>query len=163
MRAVKSVKGRVAILVAVAAIGIGASACFPNVTPGVGPSDPLKAQIFNHMNYDRAVNGVPQLMYSPKLDNLAGTWAWNMATHYGFTHQNLTNVLYGPDFAGWYTLGENILVGPGNMTAGQMEAAWMKSAPHRANILNRSFNAVGVGYWRGPDGRLWICVDFGGI
>ena len=41
--------------------------------------------------------------------------------------------------------------------------AWMRSAPHRANILNRSFNAVGIGYWRGPDGRLWVCVDFGGI
>ena len=23
--------------------------------------------------------------------------------------------------------------------------------------------AVGIGYWRGPDGRLWVCVDFGGI
>ena len=58
MRAVKSVKRRVAIVVAVAAIGMGASACFPNVTPGVGPSDPLKAEILNHMNYDRVVNGL---------------------------------------------------------------------------------------------------------
>ena len=163
MRASTRVRNRVAILVAVAAIGIGAAGCFPNVTPGVGPSDPLKAQIFNHMNYDRAVNGLPQLMYSPKLDNLAGTWAWDMATNRGFTHQNLTAVLYSADFAGWYTLGENILVGPGNMGAPQMEGAWMGSPPHRANILNRTFNAVGVGYWRGPDGRMWVCVDFGGI
>ena len=163
MRAVTSVKKRIAIVVVVGAIALGASACFPNVTPGVGPSDSLKAQIFNHMNYDRAVNGLPQLMYSPKLDNLAGTWAWNMATQYGFTHQNLGAVLYSPDFNGWRTLGENLLVGPGSMNAAQMEGAWMGSAPHRANILNRNFNAVGVGYWRGPDGRLWVVVDFGGI
>lgn len=163
MRAITGVRRRAAILVAVAAIGIGASGCFANVTPGVGPADPLKAQLFNAMNYDRAIRGVPQLQYSPKLDNLAGTWAWNMATHHGFTHQNLTSVIYGPDFVGWYTLGENILVGPKNMSANQMEAAWMNSPPHRANILNGNFNAVGIGFWVGPDDRLWVCVDFGGI
>jgi uncharacterized protein YkwD len=163
MRALASVKRRVAIVAAVAAIGIVASACFPDITPGVGPSDPLKAQILNAMNADRAGNGVPPLTYSPKLDNLAGTWAWDMAMNRGFTHQNLSAVLYSPDFAAWYTLGENILVGPGNTSAAQMESSWMNSASHRANILNRSFNAVGVGYFRAPDGRLWVCVDFGGL
>jgi uncharacterized protein YkwD len=49
------------------------------------------------------------------------------------------------------------------MSAGQMEAAWMNSPGHRANILNGNFNAVGVGYWRVPDGRLWVAVNFGGI
>jgi len=45
----------------------------------------------------------------------------------------------------------------------QMETAWMNSPAHRANILNGSFNAAGVGYVRGPDGRLWVVVEFGGV
>jgi len=164
MRAVTtSVKKRVAIVVAVLAIGVGASACFPDITPGALPSDPLKAEVIQRMNYDRVIRGVPQMHYSPKLENLAGTWAWSMASLYGFGHQDLGAVLRSPDFAGWYTLGENILVGPGSMSSYDMEIAWMNSPGHRANILNGNFNAVGVGYWRAPDGRLWVAVNFGGI
>jgi uncharacterized protein YkwD len=163
MRAVTNVRRRAAILVAVVAIGFGASACFAETTPGVGPADPLKAQVVDAMNQDRANNGIGAFTYSPRLDNLAGSWAWAMGNWAGFTHQNLSDVLYSADYAAWHTLGENILVGPAGMSAGQMEQAWMNSAPHRANILNPGFNAVGVGYFRGPDGRLWVCVDFGGI
>ena len=78
-------------------------------------------------------------------------------------HQDLSALISSPDYAGYYTLGENILVGPGSMTGTQMEGAWMASAPHRANITSRSFNIVGIGYVRGPDGRLWAVQDFGGI
>jgi uncharacterized protein YkwD len=39
----------------------------------------------------------------------------------------------------------------------------MASPPHRANILSRGFNVVGVGMARGPDGRIWATVDFGGV
>ena len=56
----------------------------------------------------------------------------------------------------------NLLDGPGNMTADQMEAAWMASPPHRANIMNGAFTQVGVGIAFASDGRVWVCVDFGG-
>jgi uncharacterized protein YkwD len=48
------------------------------------------------------------------------------------------------------------------MSGPTMEAMWMGSAPHRANILNGAFNQIGIGYFRGPDGRLWGVQDFGG-
>ena len=78
-------------------------------------------------------------------------------------HQNLSNVLYSSDFSRFSTLGENIIVGPGNMSPQQLEAAWMNSAPHRANVLNRNYNVVGIGVFYGPDGRVWSVVDFGAI
>jgi uncharacterized protein YkwD len=163
MRALSSIKKRAAILVAVAAIGVGASACFADTQAGP-PTDPLRAQVWDLMNQDRARNGLPGLVQSPKLEFLAQGWAQYMATVVGFTHRNLTDVLYtNPSYANYYTLGENILVGPVGMTGPQMESAWMNSAPHRANILGRQFNVVGIGYFDGPDGRRWICVDFGGI
>jgi uncharacterized protein YkwD len=49
------------------------------------------------------------------------------------------------------------------MTSDQMEAAWMASAPHRANIISGAFNVVGIGCYRGPDGRVRAVQDFGGI
>ena len=67
------------------------------------------------------------------------------------------------DYQAYYTLGENILVGPGGMSADSIEGAWRASAPHWANITNRSFNVVGIGYVRGPDGRIWAVQEFGGL
>jgi uncharacterized protein YkwD len=60
-------------------------------------------------------------------------------------------------------MGENILVAPGGMSPAQLQGLWMGSAPHRANILSGAFNIVGIGYFRGPDGRIWAVQDFGGI
>ena len=155
-------KRRVALVAVAAALALGATACgLPNTS--APPSDAIQSGVLQAMNADRQANGVPPLTWSPKLGNTAGSWAWNEANVNSMYHQDLTALLYSPDYSGWYTLGENLLVGPGSMTVAQMEQAWMNSAPHRANILNRAFNAAGVGYVHGPDGRIWVVVDFGGV
>ena len=156
-------KRRVALVAVAAAIALGASACgFANVS-ATPPSDPIQNGVLQAMNSDRQANGVPPLQWSPKLANTAGSWASVEASVNNMYHQNLTNVLNSPDYNGWYTLGENLLVGPGTMTPAEMESLWMNSSAHRANILNRSFNAAGVGYVRSADGRIWVVVDFGGV
>ncbi len=161
---VKTLLGkRTAAITMTAIVALGLSSCGFANTSSTGPSDPTTAAMFNALNADRAANGVPGLTWSPKLGNTAGTWAHQMSNAGTLYHQNLSALIASPDYAGYYTLGENILVGPGSMTPSQMEAAWMASAPHRANILSRSFNLVGIGYYRGPDGRLWAVQDFGGI
>ena len=86
-----------------------------------------------------------------------------MGTDNWLRHQNLSAVLNGGDFAAFHTLGENIIVAPGNFTPDQLEAVWWASPPHRANIVNGSYNVVGIGAFWGPDGRLWSVVDFGGL
>jgi uncharacterized protein YkwD len=157
------VSKRAAAVVMAVAIGFGLTSCgFANVS-STGPSDPYTAALFNSLNYDRVMNGLPQLSWSPKLSNQAGTWAWNMASVNSLYHQNLAALINSPDYYGYNTLGENILVGPGGMSATGVEGAWMASAPHRANILSSAFNIVGIGYVRGPDGRIWAVQDFGGI
>jgi uncharacterized protein YkwD len=151
-----------AVAVLMAAIALGTTACFPDVAPGE-PADPYAAALFRAVNQDRINAGVPPLTHSPKLTNLAGTWSWRMATDDYLHHQDLAGLLYSVDFQAFYTLGENIIVAPGHYTPGQLEAAWMASSPHRANILNRGFNVMGVGAFWGADGRLWATVDFGGV
>jgi uncharacterized protein YkwD len=138
-----------------------ATACFANT--GNPPTDSLKAGIFNAMNADRQSHGLAPLTYSPRLENLAGTWAAHMAAVQSMYHQELAYWSSTSDFSAFHTLGENLLVGPGSMTADQMETAWRNSPAHWANITNPNFNVVGIGYSRSPDGRIWVCVDFGGI
>jgi uncharacterized protein YkwD len=156
------VSKRLGIVLVAAIIGIATTACFPNVS-STGPSDQFQAGMYNALNYDRARNGLPGLAWSPKLANSAGYWSHQMCNMQSLVHQDLGALLNSPDYAGFYTLGENILVGPGNMSPTQMEAAWFASAPHRANILSTNFNIVGTGYYRCGDGRIWAAQEFGGI
>ncbi len=154
---------RTALIVLFAAIALCTTACFPDVAPGE-PPNPYVRSVFEAINQDRANAGLWPLAYSPKLENLAGTWAWQMSVDNWLHHQDLAGLLYyNPDFSAYHTLGENIIVAPGNMSPEQLEAAWMNSTPHRANILSRSFNVVGIGVFWGPDGRIWSAVDFGGV
>jgi uncharacterized protein YkwD len=138
------------------------TACFPDVAPGE-PADPYAAAVFRAINQDRAAAGLPSLSYSPKLTNLAGTWSWQMAMDNSLHHQDLASLLRSADYRAFHTLGENILFAPGYFTPEQIEDIWMNSLPHRANILSGGFNAVGVGVFTGPDGRLWATADFGGL
>ncbi len=144
-------------------IGVALSSCgFANAS-SAPPSDPYQAALFNSLNYNRLQNGLAPLTWSPKLANAAGTWAWQMAATNGLYHQNLSALISSPDYAGYRTMGENILVGPAGKTPTQAEGLWMASGPHRANILSGAVNIVGIGYFRGPDGRVWAVQDFGGI
>jgi uncharacterized protein YkwD len=59
-------------------------------------------------------------------------------------------------------MGENVLVGPASYSPDQMETAWMNSPTHRASILSGAFNQLGVGTAYSSDGRIRVCVDFGG-
>jgi uncharacterized protein YkwD len=162
MQVFARVRNRVAIVMIVLAVAGLTTACFPDVDSGV-PPDPYAAELFRLMNQDRANAGVPGLRNSPKLDNLAGTWSWQMSVDNALHHQDLRALQSSPDFSNYYTLAENLFVMTGDITPAQLENSWMSSAPHRDNILSRSFNVVGVGTFRGPDGRLWVTAVFGGI
>jgi len=157
----KTLAGRkTAAVVLMGVVALGLTGCFAD-TSATPPSDPLTNGMFNALNYDRAMAGLPPLTWSPKLANNAGTWAWQMATDNSLHHQNLSALITSSDYTNYRGLGENILVGPGNLTANQMEAAWKASPPHWANISSPSFNVVGIGYYVGPDGRMWAVQEFG--
>ena len=153
---------RTALVVLAAAIARCTTACFPDAAPGE-PANPYVRTVYQAINQDRANAGLPGLAHSPKLENLAGTWAWQMSVDNSLHHQNLSGLLFSSDYSHFRALGENIIVGPGNLSPQQLEAAWMNSAPHRANVLNSAFNVVGIGVFYGSDGRVWSVVDFGAI
>lgn len=59
-------------------------------------------------------------------------------------------------FYAYRSWGENIGVGPDQIS---LHRAFMHSEGHRANILNPSFDKVGIGLKK-LDGKLWVCVRF---
>jgi uncharacterized protein YkwD len=161
MRVKKLLGRKTAAVLLMGAVAIGLTGCFADT--GAPPADPMTNQLYNALNYDRATVGLPPLTYSPKLANNAGNWAWQMMVQNSLFHQNLGAVLNSSDYNAYYTLGENILVGPGSMSPASIEGAWRNSAPHWANITSRSFNVVGIGIVHGPDGRIWAVQEFGGL
>ena len=144
----------------VAALTVGATACLPPAP--AGPPDGVTSGVLDAMNRDRAANGLGALGWNNQLSGLGSGWAAHLAaTNGGLVHQNLTDVLYSPGYEGYNTLGENLLVGPDSMSTDQMEAAWMASSGHRANILRGNFTTAGVGYAY-ANARIWVAVEFGG-
>lgn len=144
----------------VAALTVGATACLPPAP--AGPPDGVTSGVLNAMNRDRAANGLGALGWNNQLSGLGSGWAAHLAAaNGGLVHQNLTDVLYSPGYEGYNTLGENLLVGPDSMSTDQMEAAWMASSGHRANILRGNFTTAGVGYAY-ANARIWVAVEFGG-
>jgi uncharacterized protein YkwD len=162
MRVKRFLSRKVLVVTVLAVVGLGLTGCMPD-TSASPPSDGYTNALYNAMNRDRASVGLPPLTWSPKLAINAGGWAGIMAQAGTLYHQNLGGLLYQPLYAPYYTLGENILVGPADMSADSVEAAWRASAPHWANITSRSFNVVGIGVVRGPDGRIWAVQEFGGL
>jgi len=105
-------------------------------TQAPSPGASIERVVFDRVNADRAAAGLPTLRYNLQLAE--------------------------PAFAAYEWLGENILVGPGDMTGGGMEDAWMQSPDHRANILSPNFDSIGISVEWGLDGRVWATQNFGG-
>src|SRR5207249_6003284 len=58
----------------------------------------------------------------------------------------------------WWAAGENVGMGP---SCSSIQDAFMSSPGHKANILDRDYNQVGVGV-SVKDGTIYVTVDFAG-
>jgi uncharacterized protein YkwD len=163
MRVVSRAKRKIAIVLAVVAIGAATAGCLPDNQGSIGPDDPTNNQIFQELNARRRAANLPEFGYSPKLGLDAQIWSAVMAQGTGLVHQDLNALLAKPDHGAYWTLGENILVGPWYMTGSIIVNLFMNSPPHRANILSGNFNVVGIGSSFSADGRLWVSLVFGGL
>ncbi|GAB3872846.1 CAP domain-containing protein [Terrabacter terrigena] len=121
-------------------------------------------QVVQLVNAQRAKVGCRALVSDARLARAAQAHSADMAKRRYFSHTSLDGRTFVQRIrAQGYTgtrLGENIAAG--YRTPSSVMAAWMKSPGHRANILNCSYKAIGVGYASGgPYGAYWT-QDFGG-
>lgn len=96
----------------------------------------------------------PGLHFSAALSNLARNHSALMARDGSIFHTG--NLAYQLRHFHWSIAGENVGMGP---TMDALHRAFMLSAPHRRNNLDKRFHRVGVGVvWRG--GIAFITVEF---
>jgi uncharacterized protein YkwD len=114
------------------------------------------------LNRRRSAHGLPRLRAHRSLSDAATKFARQMVAQRFFDHVSpagttvaarVKRTNYLKHTRSW-ALGENIAWGSGGAaTPAQIVGAWMRSAGHRANILNRSFREVGIGIALGaPNG-----------
>lgn len=121
-------------------------------------------QVVTLVNQARRDNGLLPLQADSQLNRLARKKAEDMAKNNYFSH---TSPTYGSAFdmmqaAGivYRTAGENIA--KGQKTAETVMQGWMNSQGHRANILNRNYSRVGVGYAVSSTGTpYWVQIFAG--
>jgi len=109
-------------------------------------------------NVSRASNGLPALTVNSSLTAVAQAWANQLAAANVLSH----NPALRNQVSDWNVLGENVGMAGDIPT---VQAAFMASPPHRANILDPRYTQMGVGeatsiYPSCGCKVLWVVVDF---
>jgi uncharacterized YkwD family protein/spore coat assembly protein SafA len=112
-------------------------------------------EVIRLVNEIRVKNGLKALTPDWELSRVARIKSQDMKDNNYFSH---TSPVYGSPFEmiknfgiSYRSAGENIA--KGQATPQAVVNAWMNSSGHRANILNSSYNTIGVGYVE--SGKYW--------
>ncbi len=108
-------------------------------------------EVVSLVNKERKKAGLKPLVIHTNLTKMAVAKAKDMNTNKYFSH---TSPTYGSPFdmmkkfgITFNYAGENIA--KGQKTPAEVVKAWMNSPGHRANIMNKNFTLIGVGYVNG--------------
>jgi len=120
----------------------------------------LETEVIRLVNEARKSNGLAALTENWELSRVARFKSEDMRDNKYFSHQSPT---YGSPFEmmknfgiRYNYAGENIAMG--YKTAKSVVDGWMNSPGHRANILNRNYKSIGVGYC---SGNYWTQMFIG--
>jgi uncharacterized protein YkwD len=133
------------------------------------PRQDLVQAVLNLVNQNRAASGLGPLKLSPTLTNAALWKSRHMAYFQYMQHDDpappVARTWYDRVLTCGYSpnagAGENIAYG--YQTPDAVMNAWMNSAGHRANILNASYRAIGIGVAASASGLLYWTQDFGTV
>jgi uncharacterized protein YkwD len=114
-------------------------------------------KLFQATNDSRGRFDLPALRLNRELSVIARRHSMAMARSGELFHTTDVDVYLNG--ISWHTWGENVGYTPQGVAS--IQQAFMKSPPHRENILNRAFQQVAIGSVR-VDGTLWVTVFFYG-
>ena len=126
-----------------------------SVATNTNTSQDVEQEVVRLVNIERGKAGLPALKYDQELARVAEKKSLDMKDNNYFSH---TSPVYGSPFnmmknngIQYKSAGENIA--KGQRSAQEVMNAWMNSSGHRANILNKDFTHIGVGYVE--SGNYW--------
>lgn len=115
----------------------------------------FESEVVRLVNIERSKNGLSPLTHDWELSRVARYKSQDMKNKNYFSHESPT---YGSPFdmmrsfgISYRSAGENIA--KGQTTPQKVVNAWMNSQGHRANILNKNYTHIGVGYVQ--SGNYW--------
>lgn len=138
----------------------------PETPPVVAPEVPsvnvsglsaMEMEVVRLVNIERQKAGLSNLTASSALSRVARTKSEDMGRNNYFSHSSPT---YGDPFAMMRQFGISYTIAGENIASGYYSAqsvvrGWMNSYGHRENILNPSFNTIGVGAYEISNGTIY--------
>ncbi|WP_416235432.1 CAP domain-containing protein [Paenibacillus campi] len=126
----------------------------PRLATSSATSAAAATKVTKLVNQQRAKLGLKPLAVDSKLQKMAQIKAVDMANKGYFSH---TSPTYGTPFKMMNTFGIKYTYAGENIAKGQSSAAevmnaWMNSKGHKANILNKQYTHIGVGFQNG----VWV-------
>ncbi len=123
----------------------------------------LEHQTFDLINAYRADQGLPPLVWSREMAELARQHSRDMATgEVGFSHDGFGDRMarLRSLFPGMHGGGENVFESDDTGSIAQFAVAnWLKSPPHLHNIRG-DYNYSGLGLWRSRTGTYYFTQIF---
>jgi len=125
----------------------------------------MEWQMLIYLNRDRKEFGLSSLKMQKDLRNVARNHSRDMAKQEYFEHENLKGQSPADrlQFARVTdaTSGENLAkIGGYDRSVWEAENGLMHSPGHRANILNKEYNCVGIGIIKSKDGVFYFTQNF---
>ena len=138
----------VTTILAIVVLAMAAAGCMPK-----------DARTFlDRTNSLRSSYGVRALQEHDTLTKKAEAWAQHMASTGRLEHSNLPD---GLSSLRWRSLGENVgYSSPTSDTLKTIHNLFVKSAPHKANLVSSKFTHMGVGVAKDRYGRVWVAEVF---
>lgn len=126
--------------------------------PSAGSVSNFEEEVVRLVNQERAKSGLKPLTHRADLKNVAEKKAMDMMNSNYFSH---TSPNYGSPFQMLTTFGISYRAAGENIAKGQRSPsevmnAWMNSSGHRANILNGSYDCIGVGFYNSAWVQIFI-------
>ena len=145
--------------------------------PAQASDDAVRDATLCLLNAERTARGLGKLRAEDTLERVAGRYARQMVRDQFFDHTSpggstmvsrIKATTYLRGVTSW-SVGENLAWGSGPLATPKATVqAWMHSAGHRANILDRDFSEVGIGIadgapvaLGGDGGGATYVTDFG--
>jgi uncharacterized protein YkwD len=119
-------------------------------------------QVYDLVNRERSRQGLTFLSWDDQLAELARQYSEQMARGAFFDHVDPNGLrvqdrAFAAGMQKWTKIGENLFHAKDVNNFSRLAVRmWMDSDSHRANILDRSYSAAGVGIATAPDGRVYV-------
>jgi uncharacterized protein YkwD len=124
------------------------------------PPSPIEQRFVDLINQERAGEGLAPMVVDVDITTIARNWSTELS-HSG--ECSAVGLRHSPSYIdqmppGWSGVAENVGCG---RSVDMMHQGFMNSSGHRQNILNGTYNRVGVGVSTTTDGTLWVTQNFG--